>query len=213
MSETIETERLLLRPWRADDRAEAESLFGYASDQRIGPLCGWPPHGDVEESMGVIRNVFSVENNWAVTIRDAASAGVGVSEPVGCIDLKPMRHFDGNGEPGSMIDERYVRYADGNVLEVGYWVGCPFWGKGYMPEALRAVFGYAFDVLHVDAVWGAHYVENTQSGRVMEKCGMTVAGQLKHHRFPLIGEYHDETLRIITADEWKATRSAASAVR
>lgn len=205
MSEMIETARLLLRPWKIDDHAEATSLFRYASDPQIGPLCGWSPHQDVEESMRVIRDVFSVEHNWAITIRDAATAGIGVDEPVGCIELKPLRHIGGSGDrdgSDSAIDERYLRYVGGNARELGYWIGHPFWGKGYMHEALRAVLGYAFGTLHVDAVWGAHYTDNTQSGRVMAKCGMQIAGESRHNYFPLIGEYHDETLRIITTDEW-----------
>ena len=51
MSETIETARLLLRPWRTNDRAEAAALFRYASDPEIGLLCGWPPHTSVEGSL------------------------------------------------------------------------------------------------------------------------------------------------------------------
>ncbi|KFI51809.1 GNAT family N-acetyltransferase [Bifidobacterium biavatii] len=208
MSEIIETARLLLRPWKIDDRVEAATLFRYASNPQIGLLCGWPPHQDVKESMRVIRDVFSVQHNWAVTIRDAAAAGIGVDEPVGCIELKPLRHIGNNGDSDgsdSALDERYIQYVSGDVLELGYWIGRPFWGKGYMPEALHAVLAYAFDTLHVDAVWGAHYADNTQSGHVMEKCGMQVAGESKHNHFPLINEYHDETLRIITADDW-ATR-------
>ena len=47
---TIETERLLLHPWKVDDAAEAASLFRYASDPEIGLRCGWPPHTSVEGS-------------------------------------------------------------------------------------------------------------------------------------------------------------------
>ena len=69
---TIETERLLLRPWKIDDAAEAASLFRYASDPEIGLRCGWPPHTSVEGSMHDIRNILAVENNWAITIKGAA---------------------------------------------------------------------------------------------------------------------------------------------
>ena len=69
---TIETERLLLRPWKVDDAAEAASLFRYASDPEIGLRCGWPPHTSVEGSMHDIRNILAVENNWAITIKGRA---------------------------------------------------------------------------------------------------------------------------------------------
>ena len=86
MNSTIETERLLLRPWKTDDRAEAEALFRYASDPEIGPRCGWPPHTSVEDSMSVIKNVLAVDGNWAITIKDCG-------EPVGSIALKQVSQY------------------------------------------------------------------------------------------------------------------------
>ena len=51
------TNRLLLRRWNMSD---AEDLYKYASDPDVGPIAGWPPHHNIEESRTVIRNVF----NW-----------------------------------------------------------------------------------------------------------------------------------------------------
>ncbi|NMM99492.1 acetyltransferase [Bifidobacterium sp. DSM 109958] len=215
MSVTIETERLLLRPWKTGDMAEAESLFRCASDPEIGPLCGWPPHETPEESMAVIRDVFASSANWAIAVRGGAAAATGETggdAPVGCIDLKPLRHIDGDLASDAAFGERYGRYLGGNALEVGYWIGRPFWGRGYATEALRAVLAYAFETLRVDAVWGAHYTENARSGHVMDRCGMTAAGESHHNYFSLIDEYHDETLHVVTADEWWRERGAASGV-
>jgi len=47
----LETERLILRPWRAED---AEDLYRYASDPAVGPPAGWPPHTSVENSRELI---------------------------------------------------------------------------------------------------------------------------------------------------------------
>ncbi|MBT1172055.1 GNAT family N-acetyltransferase [Bifidobacterium sp. MA2] len=197
MSETIETERLLLRPWKVNDEAEAASLFRYASDPEIGLLCGWPPHTSVEGSMNDIRNILAVENNWAVTIKDNGD------EPVGSIALKPVSHYTIDPvEADGALRERYGKYLGDNALELGYWIGRPFWGKGYMPETLNAVLGYALDTSHKDAVWGGHYKENIQSGRVMAKCGMKAAFESTHDYFNLIDAYHDDVFRIITADEY-----------
>ena len=38
---TLETERLILRPWKEDD---AESLYKYAKNPEVGPIAGWPVH-------------------------------------------------------------------------------------------------------------------------------------------------------------------------
>ena len=45
----LETERLLLRKWT---EADADSLYTYAKDPEVGPVAGWPPHKNVEESRG-----------------------------------------------------------------------------------------------------------------------------------------------------------------
>ncbi|WP_247644876.1 GNAT family N-acetyltransferase [Bifidobacterium pseudolongum] len=47
---TLQTERLVLRPWRESD---AEALYEYAKNPNIGPAAGWPPHKDVEDSLFV----------------------------------------------------------------------------------------------------------------------------------------------------------------
>lgn len=101
------------------------------------------------------------------------------------------------------LTKRYGKYLGDSALELGYWIGRPFWGKGYMPEALTAVLGYAFDTLRKDAVWGGHYAENTQSGRVQAKCGLHVVAESKQDYFPLIDRHYDCVYRIITAGEWR----------
>ena len=68
----METERLLLRPWRDSD---APALFKYASDPEVGPRAGWPPHKNVEESLEVIRTVFNdATNTWAIVLKETGEA-------------------------------------------------------------------------------------------------------------------------------------------
>ena len=59
-STIMESQRILLRPWRESD---AGALFRYASDPEVGPRAGWAPHQSEAESLGIIRTVF---NNIAV---------------------------------------------------------------------------------------------------------------------------------------------------
>ena len=59
----LTTERLVLRPWT---EADAESLFEYASDPDVGPIAGWPPHKNVEESLNIIRDVFAGAECYAI---------------------------------------------------------------------------------------------------------------------------------------------------
>ena len=67
----IETDRLILRPWRESD---AEALFRYASDPDVGPRAGWPPHKDIEESRNIIRDIFTNERTWAITLKETGEA-------------------------------------------------------------------------------------------------------------------------------------------
>ena len=66
---TLKTRRLLLAPWREED---AEALYALASDPEIGPMCGWEPHGSVEESREVIRDVFSAPRSARFSAERAA---------------------------------------------------------------------------------------------------------------------------------------------
>ena len=63
----LETPRLRFRPWRDSD---AEALFRYASDPEVGPRAGWPPHKSVEESLSVIRDIFSNGQTWALELKE-----------------------------------------------------------------------------------------------------------------------------------------------
>ncbi|HBX90035.1 GNAT family N-acetyltransferase [Alistipes sp.] len=143
----IETERLLLRPWRETDAA---ALFRYAADPDIGPAAGWPPHTSVENSLEIIRTVFAAPETYAVVPK-------GSGEPVGCC--------------GIMFSES-LHTADmkRGEAEIGYWIGKPYWGRGFIPEAVGALLSRCFDDLALDAVWCGYYEGNAKSKRVVEKC-------------------------------------------
>ena len=141
----IETERLILRPWREDD---AEDLYRWASDPLVGPAAGWPAHTSVEDSLSVLRTILMKPDTWAVTLR-------GSDEPVGSVGIFPCSCALADRQP-----------------EIGYWLARPLWGKGYIPEAVRALIELCFR-RGAEAVWCAHARENDKSRRVIEKCGFT----------------------------------------
>ena len=145
----LETQRLILRPWREDDAAD---LYHYAKDPRVGPAAGWAVHKDEADSLHILRTVLmndgKAENEvtWAVTIK-------GSDEPVGSIGILPSEVSLGEGEP-----------------EIGYWIGVPFWGQGYIPEAVRFLLRRCFEK-GAERVWCSHFEGNEKSRRVIEKCG------------------------------------------
>jgi RimJ/RimL family protein N-acetyltransferase len=60
--------------------------------------------------------------------------------------------------------------------EIGYWLGVPFWGRGYATEAARALIDHAFGELGHDALVSGARVSNPASRRVLEKCGFQWTG-------------------------------------
>lgn len=69
----------------------------------------------------------------------------------------------------------------GATAELGYWIGKPFWGRGYATEAARAVVAYGFDTLGLHRVFAMAYSRNPTSSRVLEKLGMRWEGRLREH--------------------------------
>ena len=60
--------------------------------------------------------------------------------------------------------------------DLGYWLGVPFWGRGFATEAARAVIDHAFGELECEALQSGARVTNPASRRVLEKCGFQWTG-------------------------------------
>ena len=65
--------------------------------------------------------------------------------------------------------------------ELGYWIGVPFWGKGYVTEAAKALVAFGFETLQLHRIYAHHFSGNTASGRVLEKIGMRHEGRSRQH--------------------------------
>lgn len=60
--------------------------------------------------------------------------------------------------------------------QLGYWIGTPWWGRGYMTEAAQALVDAAFAALPITGLVSGHFEENTASARVLAKLGFTYDG-------------------------------------
>jgi RimJ/RimL family protein N-acetyltransferase len=60
--------------------------------------------------------------------------------------------------------------------EIGYWLGLPFWGRGFATEAVRAAIDFAFGELNFTLLQSGARVSNPASRRVLEKCGFQWTG-------------------------------------
>lgn len=175
----FETERLILRRWKDTD---AGALYKYASDPAVGPVAGWPPHTSVENSLEVIRSIFSAPETYALVLKETGEA-------IGSIGL-----MFGDGVHSAEIQKEDA--------EIGYWIGKPYWGRGLVPEAVRCLLKHGFQDLGIRVIWGGHYEGNMQSRRVMEKCGFKF-----HHmeagKLSPLGDVRTEYFCRLSVEEWK----------
>ena len=64
--------------------------------------------------------------------------------------------------------------------EVGYWIGVPYWGRGYASAAVREVVRVAFDELGFDRLVAEVLEANPASARVLGKAGFEVVGRFEN---------------------------------
>lgn len=181
----METERLVLRPWRD---ADATDLYEYAKDPDVGPIAGWPAHTSVEDSLGVIQGVLGRTETYAICLKET-------NKPIGSIGL----HLNGITDMTERDDE----------CELGYWLGKPFWGRGIVPEAVREVLRHAFCDLGMRCVWAGYYDGNEKSRRVLEKCGFRHQWTVEAVDVPLMHETRKSHVNKLTKEEWLSDLKAA----
>lgn len=163
---TIETDRLILRPFTLDDAREVQRLAG---DRDIASTTLNIPHpyeeGMAEEWIGTHQERFDKGElvNFAITHRQQEYL---------------------IGAMGLVIERRFDR------AEIGYWIGKPHWNQGYCTEAAHAMLRYGFEVMGLNRIHAAHFASNPASGRVMQKVGMTHEGCLRQH-VRKWGQYED----------------------
>lgn len=174
----LTTERLILRPWKESD---AESLYEYAKDERIGPVTGWPAHSCIEESLQVIRTVLSVPETYAVCLREDNRA-------IGCISLMTGDHAN-------------IELGEGEA-EIGYWIGVPFWGRGLIPEACREMIRRGFEDLGLETIWCGYFEGNDKSKRVLEKCGFSYHHTDKDIHWKMMDDIRTEHIMRLTKADW-----------
>ena len=190
-SDVLMTQRLILRRW---DEADAEDLFRYACDPDVGPIAGWPPHKNPDESRAVIRDVLNGREAYAICLKEDGRA-------IGAIELKLNGHTD--------LTDR------DDECEIGYWLGKPFWGRGIVPEAVTEMLRRAFEDIGMQKVWVGYYEGNSKSKRVQEKCRFRFQRKSEGVDVPLMQEKRTGYVSSLTRDQWQWDRlyAAAAAVR
>lgn len=158
MQPSLHTQRLILRPFHLDDANAVQRLAG---DWQIADMTLAIPHpypdGAAEEWISSRPDAFAEHREFAfaVVLRDT-------EELVGNVSLLDI----------SVAQAR---------AEVGYWIGVPFWGRGYCSEAVARLLQYAREEWQFTRLVGRCIARNPASARVMIKAGLKPEGHLVKH--------------------------------
>lgn len=190
----LETERLLLRPYRAADARRIQRLAG---DKQVAKTVSAVPYpyedGMAEAWIDVALEGLAQGRNLHLAIVVKPEY---VPEAATADDAAEM------GADGLFIGSmgfEFNRLA--NAAELGYWIGYPYWNRGYATEAARAMVAYGFETLGLNRIQACHMDHNPASGRVMQKIGMKYEGTLRQATFRF-GQYHDLLMYSILRSEY-----------
>jgi RimJ/RimL family protein N-acetyltransferase len=150
MMPTLETDRLVLRPFHPADAPTVQRICG---DWDVARMLARVPHPYPGE--------FAEE--WIASHDAAWRRG---DEAAFCIEL------DGN-----VIGSVVLRRSADDAYALGYWLGRDWSGRGIATEAARAAVRFAFDRLGAARLTSGHFHDNPASGYVLKKCGFRYIGE------------------------------------
>ncbi|AMV29041.1 Putative ribosomal N-acetyltransferase YdaF [Gemmata sp. SH-PL17] len=180
---TLTTERLTLRAFTEDD---ARPLFEHARNPNVARFTLWDAHRTVADTMlflrdyAVLRYLEGMPEPYAITVPpDPHPIGA-----CGCFWAAKLHQ----------------------TMELGYWIAEPFWGKGYVVEACRAVLDHVFAEYEPERVQARVIDGNTASERVLTKLGFRHEGVFRHALLRR-GNFEDVRMYSVLRDEWAVTKS------
>ena len=155
-TKTLETDRLILRPFRAED---AKAMYvNWASDPEVTKFLSWPTYKSIDDAHSILKIWLEAYEKpdyyqWAIVLKE-------LGQPIGSI---------------SVVNQD----ARVDLAEIGYCIGKPWWGCGIMPEAVKAVMAYLFQDVGMQRLEVGHDPDNSASGAVIRKCGFRYEGTLR----------------------------------
>lgn len=158
MQPTLRTARLILRPYTVDDATQVQRLVG---DIRIADTTLTIPHPypDGAAESWISGHAQAFENGEVITYAITLES---TGELLGTVSMIE-------------VQRKHAR------AELGYWVGVPYWGKGYCTEAVMCLVNFAIEQLEMTRIVARCLARNPASARVMEKAGLTLEGCQRKH--------------------------------
>ncbi len=184
-----ETERLIIRNWRDRDR---DLAFEINSDDKVMEF--FPFRRSRAEADAFFERVRSmiVETGLGFYALEINTSG----EPIGFCGLARVDHL----EP----------FVPAGTVEIGWRLATPFWGKGFVSEAARALLAHGFQTLNLDRIVSFAVHNNIRSTSVMERIGMhrVEGGDFDHPGVPdTYPHLKRHVLYSLTADEWRSRQA------
>ena len=164
----IETERLVLRAWQESD---LQDFFEYASVEGVGEMAGWKHHEDINVSREILLSFIAKKNVFAIVFKEN-------NKVIGSLGLHDSWAND------------EAEYSNLSMKEIGYVLSKDYWGQGLTCEAVTAIIEHCFDTYGLEAITSGHSLSNTQSRRVLEKCGFRYVKTRLHFSNNLNTSYH-----------------------
>lgn len=153
----LTTSRLTLRPLRASDAPRVQQLAGDPSVSDTALDIPYPFEDGMAEAW-----IATQPDDYASRAAAIFGIAVGGADQI-C------------GAAGLTVDPVHSRG------ELGYWLGRPFWGRGYATEAGRAIVAFGFQEWTLLRIHASHLTRNPASGRVLEKIGFLQERVLRQH--------------------------------
>ena len=182
---TLQTERLLLRPFALSDEA---AVFALVSDPEIARFVRFEAHRTPAETRTFLEFVLEHYQRGnpfalAITLREGGT----LIGSCGFVSQAPER----------------------KAAEIGYWIGKPYWGQGYAVEAARALIRFGFEQMGLERIEAKCFLANRAGQRVIERLAMKFEAT---DRSELIKGHHPElNMYGISTEEWRRKFNPADA--
>ncbi len=153
MEAMIDTQRLRLRPL---EQRDADRIVEFASDLEVAKMLAEVPYPYThEDAQNFLRRVYDAANAQTALVCAIDRYGL-----IGVAGLSCIQSIEG-----------------GTIATLGYWLGRPYWGRGYATEAVRALVAHGFQKLSLAGLKSGHFKDNHRSGHVLAKNGFRYAGE------------------------------------
>ena len=175
---TLETDRLVLRELDLDDAA---AVYAFRSDEEVARYNSDPPYTSINQARQLIADIRKsyskkMSLRWGVVLK-------GESDVIGMCGYNYWNQTDRRGS-------------------IGYDLAQPYWHRGIMSEAVRAVVAFGFDQMHLNRIEADCTAENEASARLLRRLGFQQEGVEREQYFE-DGRFWDLLLFSLLRREYK----------